>query len=147
MQYSIRALTTSDFDELLRLFQEFAHFEKRPDQMKNTVANMAAEAPFLLGFVVEDNNQVLVGYVTYFYTYHTWSGKGMYMDDLYVQEQHRGQGLGKMLLEKVIELAEAESCHNLRWLVSNWNTKAMDFYESIGADITNNELQCELTFQ
>jgi GNAT superfamily N-acetyltransferase len=146
MKYKVRAISPSDLEQLLQLFQEFAHFEKHPDQMQNSLAKMQRDAQYLHGFVIEDDAQKLIGYATYFYTFHTWSGKGMYMDDLYVQKQHRGQGLGKSLLNKVIELAEETGCEKLQWLVSNWNTDAMDFYKSIGAEITNNEHQCELKF-
>ena len=146
MNYIVRAIKTSDFEQLLKLFQEFAHFEKRPDHMQNSLSKMQLDAKYIQGFVIEDETQQLVGYVTYFYTFHTWTGKGIYMDDLYVQIRHRGQGLGIALLNKVTELAKDNGCESLRWLVSNWNTDAMDFYKSIGAEITNNELQCELKF-
>ena len=56
----------------------------------------------------------------------------------------RGLGLGKQLLEAVISKARTSNCQSLRWLVSNWNKEAMEFYHSIGASITNNEHHCEL---
>ena len=59
--------------------------------------------------------------LTYFYAYYTWSGKSMYMDDLYVRADSRGQGVGSKLINRVIEQAKADKCKRLRWQVSEWN--------------------------
>lgn len=109
-----------------------------------SLERMEKDRDYIKGFVVENDRQELVGYVTCFYTFHTWTGKSMYMDDLYVQEKYRGAGLGKSLLNHVIDEARASECLSLRWLVSNWNNEAMEFYKGLGAEITNNEYQCEL---
>ena len=66
------------------------------------------------------------------------------MDDLYVQSDYRGSGIGTKFIKKVINFAKESSCHKLRWQVSNWNTPAVDFYKSLGAEITNEEWNCDL---
>lgn len=139
----IRPIEEQDFPALVAIFQEFAIFEKMPDQMNNTVERMQQEAEFFKGFVTVDDNNI-VAYVTYFFTYHTWTGKCLYMDDLYVTEPFRGQGLGGQLLKRVIALAKEEKCHDLRWQVSNWNKNAIEFYESVGATIDSTEWNCKL---
>lgn len=144
MKYTIRKIETPDFEELILLFQEFAHFEKLPDKMTNTVQQMKGEAEFVHGFVVINSNNKIVGYVTYFYSYYTWIGKSMYMDDLYVTQKYRGKGIGTALINAVIEKAEVENCKKLRWQVSEWNKPAIEFYKKLGAEINEVESNCDL---
>lgn len=140
---AVRPATQNDFPALIALFTEFAVFEKLPHKMINTVDKMMKEKELFHGFVAEEEGEIL-GYVTYFFTYHTWSGKCLYMDDLYVREPHRKQGIGKMLLDRVIDFARESDCYKLRWQVSCWNTNAQEFYKSMGAEIDNVEWNCDL---
>uniref|UniRef100_A0A3Q3IRQ8 N-acetyltransferase domain-containing protein n=1 Tax=Monopterus albus TaxID=43700 RepID=A0A3Q3IRQ8_MONAL len=78
-----------------------------------------------------------VGYALYFYTYSTWKGRSLYLEDLYVMPEFRGNGIGSGLLSKV---AEVRMCVRLQLSVLNWNTPARDFYATKGAqDLTVNE--------
>ena len=145
MDYKIREIEKKDFEELIKLFQEFAHFEKLPDKMTNSVKQMQCEAEFINGYVVLDNGNRIVGYVTYFYAYYTWIGKSMYMDDLYVKQEYRGKGIGSILIKKVIEKAKIDGCQKLRWQVSEWNKPAIEFYKKLGANIDSVESNCDLS--
>ncbi|MDH6307879.1 GNAT superfamily N-acetyltransferase [Dysgonomonas sp. PFB1-18] len=147
MNISIQPIAESDFEELVSLFQEFAIFEKLPDKMTNSVSKMKAEKEYLKGFTARDENGNLTGYVTYFYAYYTWVGKSLYMDDLYVREKYRGNGIGSSLIKRVITVAETENCNRLRWQVSHWNQPAIKFYESLGAEINKTEMNCDLVFE
>ncbi|MEO1259318.1 MAG: GNAT family N-acetyltransferase [Bacteroidota bacterium] len=142
MHYHIRPATESDFPALVKLFQEFAHFEKRPEKMTNTVERMQKEKDLFNAFVVENKEEKIIGYVTYFFTYHTWTGKCLYMDDLYVTPAYRGKNIGSGLLDKVIEFGKRENCHQLRWKVSKWNSEAIGFYKKIGALVDDVENDC-----
>ena len=144
MGYSIRAATESDFPQILSLFKEFALFEKLPDKMTNSLERMQKEKEYFHCFVAETENQDIIGYVTYFFSYYTWIGKCLYMDDLYVKPEHRSNQVGTMLLKKIIEIARTAECHKLRWQVSNWNTPAIEFYKKMGAKIDNVEQNCDL---
>jgi len=146
MNIIIKPITEDDFEELVSLFQEFATFEKLPDRMINSVKKMRNEKEYLKGFTARDENGDLAGYVTYFYAYYTWVGKSLYMDDLYVREKYRVQGIGSLLINKVISLAGDEGCNKLRWQVSNWNHPAIKFYEALGAEINKTEMNCDLIF-
>ena len=134
----------SHFDQLITLFQEFALFEKLPDRMTNTVEQMKREKDFFHGFVAKDANDTVVGYVTFFFAYYTWSGKALYMDDLYVSPDKRGRKIGTELINRVILHAKKENCHKLRWQVSEWNEPAIEFYKSLGAEIDHVEMNCDL---
>lgn len=140
------SIKEDDFEELCSLFLEFATFEKLPERMINTVEKMRSEKEYFQGFVVRENGNKIVGYVTFFHAYYTWTGKSLYMDDLYVREGFRGKGVGSELIKAVISYAKESGCNGLRWQVSNWNTNAINFYENLGAKINKVEMNCDLIF-
>ena len=144
MSIEIRPVQDSDFPQLVALFQEFAHFQQTPDKMVNRLERMQAEKEHFRAFVALDQSNSIVGYAAWFYTYHTWVGRCIYLDDLYVTEAHRKTGLGKQLFDQVKSQGESTGCHRMRWLVSEWNKPAIGFYEKIGADLDHTEMTCEL---
>lgn len=97
MKLTVNPIEEKDFKELVALFLEFATFEKLPDKMVNSEKKMKAEKDFLHGFIDRDENNEVIGYVTFFFAYYTWIGKSLYMDDLYIREKYRGQGFGTLL--------------------------------------------------
>lgn len=143
MNIEIRRADELDFEQIVGLFKEFAEFERTPEKMLNSVDRMKAEKDFFNCFVaVNDGN--IIGYVSWFFCYYTWSGKAVYMDDLYVQPVFRGKGIGKQLLNEVLILAKESGCHKMRWQVSVWNSEAIDFYKSLGAVVDPVEQNCDL---
>ena len=128
MDITIREVKEEDFEQIIELFKDFAAFEKLPDKMINTVERMTAEKEYFHCFVAEAPNKEIVGYATYFFSYYTWIGKCLYMDDLYVKPGYRGDGLGTLLIRKVIDFARQSNCHKMRWQVSKWNAPAIEFY-------------------
>lgn len=144
MNINIEPIVETDFEELVSLFREFAIFEKLEEMMVNSVEKMKEEKDFINGFVARDENNNIAGYVTFFYAYYTWCGKSLYMDDLYVREKYRGQGIGSNLIKRVILEAKKKKCNKMRWQVSNWNQPAIRFYESLGAEINKVEMNCDL---
>jgi ribosomal protein S18 acetylase RimI-like enzyme len=147
MNFNIRPISENDFPTLVALFQDFAVFEKLPDKMTNSVEQMKAEKDHIHGFVAVSASNEIVGYVTFFFAYYTWSGKSMYMDDLYVKPKYRHQGIGKKLIHQVINMTKSENCKKLKWQVSAWNQPAIDFYKSLGATIDTVESNCVLLFK
>ena len=145
MDYRIREIEPEDYKELIKLFQEFALFEKLPDKMTNSVELMQKESEYIKGFVALDFDNNIIGYVTYFFAYYTWIGKSMYMDDLYVKQNFRGNGIGSILIKNIIEKAKTEECKKLRWQVSEWNQTAIEFYENLGATVDSVESNCDLS--
>ena len=144
MNIKIRKAIESDFEQINILFREFAEFEKLPEKMINSVERMRMEKELFNCFVAETPDKEIVGYAVYFFSYFTWTGKSLYMDDLYVKPDYRGIGIGSMLINQVISFAKETSCHKLRWQVSNWNKPAKDFYRKLGAEISDVEQNCDL---
>jgi len=144
MKINIRKATESDFEQIILLFKEFAEFEKLPEKMINSVDRMETEKDLFNCFVAETQDNEIVGYAVCFFCYFTWTGKSLYMDDLYVKPDYRGIGIGSMLINQVISFAKETGCHKLRWQVSEWNKPAKDFYRKLGADISDVEQNCDL---
>lgn len=145
MSIRIEPIQESDFEALNTLFKEFSEFEKLPHLMTNTVEQMKEEKEYLKGFTLKNEENTIVGYATYFFTYFTWKGKSLYMDDLYICPEYRGKGLGSLLIDAVISHAKNERCNKIRWQVSNWNTPAIEFYKKLGAEISPVEMNCDIT--
>lgn len=140
----IREATEADFPQLIALIMEFAAFENLQDRMVNSHERMLEEKAYFNGFVAIFPDERIVGYATWFFTYYTFSGKAMYMDDLYITPAYRGIGLGTLLINRVIEKARETHCNKLRWQVSEWNHAAQGFYKQLGAEIDEVERNCNL---
>lgn len=79
-------------------------------------------------------DQVPVGFALYFYNYSTFKGsKGLYLEDLFVKKDYRGQGIGNQLFDYLKQKAKQEGCGRMEWVCLNWNQKAIDFYHAKGA--------------
>lgn len=93
--------------------------------------------------VVVHENQI-IGFASYYFAYFSWTGKSIYLDDLYVKEVFRGQGIGSAIMQKVFDIGRKNNCKKVRWQVSNWNSKAIAFYKKMGAEINEVEVNCDL---
>jgi GNAT superfamily N-acetyltransferase len=74
------------------------------------------------------------GFALFFHNFSTFSGrKGLYLEDLFVKPEFRGNGIGKALLLELVRLAKKRKCRRMDWVALDWNTPAVDFYEGLGA--------------
>jgi diamine N-acetyltransferase len=105
---------------------------------------MIANGNLFQCFIAETGDSKIVGFASFFFAYYSWSGKAIYLDDLYITNAYRKQGIGKMLLQQIIELAKNSSCKKVRWQVSKWNTNAIEFYQKMNAAIDETEINCDL---
>lgn len=146
MAIIIRRAIEKDYPVIIEALKEFAVFQKTPpEKVTNTAALMQQEQQYFVCFIAEDDEGNFAGMATCSFTYNSWSGKGIYLDDLYVKPAYRKQKIGSQLLTKVFELAKAENCKKVKWLVSNWNTNAIDFYTKCGAIISDEERVCDIS--
>jgi len=80
------------------------------------------------------NDNAIVGYAIYFKTFSTFLARpGLYLEDIYVQPQHRGKGLGKGMLREIARIAVARNYGRVEWCVLDWNAPSIAFYKSLGA--------------
>ena len=144
MTMVIRKADENDFASILELLREFSAFQGRPEKLTINLAQMIEDKELFLCFVAETDNKEIVRLASCFFAFYSWTGKALYLDDLYVKELFRNQGIGKNLLDAVIQHAKTEKCRKVRWQVSKWNTNAIEFYKSMGAVIDEVEINCEL---
>lgn len=143
MNITVRPASKEDFPAIFDLFREFAVFQKTPEKMHITLEQLTADEQYFQCFVAVADGQI-IGFATYFFAYYSWTGRAIYLDDLYVQDTHRKYGVGRRLLDTVISFAKASNCTTVRWLVSRWNTNAIGFYKKIGAHVDDTEMTCVL---
>jgi diamine N-acetyltransferase len=142
MNITIRKGIEADYPAIIDLINEFALFQKTPERVTNTVEQMRVDNNLFQCFVAVDDRNRIVGYAAWFFAYFSWTGKALYLDDLYVVESARGLAIGTRLLQTVIDHATATSCVKVRWQVSNWNKTAIAFYRKMGAQIDDVEMNC-----
>lgn len=143
MPIPIRQATENDFEAILGLVKGLAIFQGMPEKVENTVELMHEEKSFFNCLVAENEGKEIIGIATYFYAYYTWVGKSLYLDDLYVLEAYRGQKTGARLLDELFNLARQENCKRVRWMVSDWNKPAIEFYKKCGAEIDEELFVCD----
>jgi GNAT superfamily N-acetyltransferase len=135
---NIRKGEKKDMKAVLDLIQELATFEKEPDAVVVTVADLERDGfgdyPLFHTFVAEVDDAI-VGIALYYYRYSTWKGKTIHLEDLIVKESMRGSGLGFALYSKIIEQGKLDGVRRIEWNVLDWNTPAIDFYIKSGARI------------
>jgi GNAT superfamily N-acetyltransferase len=145
-QFHIRKAGIDDFEAIYGLQKEFALFQKTPEKLLITLEEMKDDKDFFHCLVAEGEDTSIVAFVTYFPAYYSWSGKAIYVDDLYVRDNYRKGGIGIQLLQSVIEIARESGCKKVRWQVSDWNQNAIDFYQRLGAEVNDTERNCDLIF-
>lgn len=121
---------------VLALISELAIFEKEPDAVVVTVADLERDGfsdhPLFHTFVAEKENKI-VGMALYYYRFSTWKGKTIHLEDLIVTDEMRGSGLGFALYSEIIKQGKKDGVRRIEWNVLDWNTPAIDFYEKSGA--------------
>jgi GNAT superfamily N-acetyltransferase len=146
MEFTIREGRKEDIPGTLRLIQELAEFEKAPEQVHVTEEQLEndgfGENPLYGLFVAEDAGNLL-GIALYYYRYSTWKGKTLFLEDIVVQQNMRGLGIGQELFNQVIRKASEEKCYRMSWQVLDWNEQAITFYEKYGATLDGGWLNCD----
>jgi GNAT superfamily N-acetyltransferase len=129
---TIRKADTTDLEAVYGLIKELAIFENAPDEpsnpLKKFIEEGTAKQPRFHVLVAEQGKEIL-GIALYYYGYSTWKGSMLYLDDLVVKEQHRKKGIGKQLLDELINIAKEERINQMRWHVLDWNENAINFYK------------------
>lgn len=134
---AIRRATRRDVPDILRLIRALAAYEKLAHEV---VADQALLARHLFGrkpaaeVLIAQEGRRAVGFALFFRNYSTFLGRpGTYLEDLFVEPEWRGRGIGKALLQAVARIAVRRRCGRFEWAVLDWNTPAIEFYRSLGA--------------
>nr|WP_320023207.1 GNAT family N-acetyltransferase [uncultured Draconibacterium sp.] len=143
MDINIRKATEKDFPAIFRLITELAEYEKSPEKVSNSLELMYEQKDYFNCYVAETEEKEIIGMALYYFSYYTWVGKTLYLDDLYVKEAWRGNGLGTRLMDKMFEVAKAEKCNRFRLQVLNWNESAIKLYEKSGFTVDKTWYNCD----
>ena len=137
--FSIRAATLNDVSLLMRLTHELAEYEREPNAIAITEEDLLRDGfgpePKFRAILAEDEDTGQpAGYAVFFPCYSTWTGPGIFLEDLFVRVPFRGRGVGKALLAEVARIARQQGCRSIRLDVLHWNELAIQFYKSLGAE-------------
>ena len=137
----IRETTSKDIPLIFTLIRELADYEKLTHSV-TADENMLEKSLFgktkYAYVVIAEYESEAAGQALFFYNFSTFKGKpGIYLEDLYVRPEFRNKGIGKALLNYLIELAREQDCGRVEWVVLDWNESAINFYKSIGAKPMN----------
>ena len=134
----IRPAKREEVGEVLQLIQDLATYEKAPDQVEasrdDLLNTIFAKEPRVFCDLVEVDGQI-AGMAIWFLNYSTWQAKhGIYLEDLYIKPEFRARGYGKALLKHLAQICDKEGYGRLQWWVLDWNSPAIEFYRSFGAE-------------
>jgi GNAT superfamily N-acetyltransferase len=135
--FEIRPAAEGDAPLILSFIKKFAVYEKlahmvtaTEDALRETLFGERRYAEVVIGY----HGGEPVGFALFFHNYSTFLGRpGIYLEDLFVDEEHRGKGFGKALLAHLAKLAKERNCGRLEWAVLDWNEPSIKFYMALGA--------------
>lgn len=138
VEIAVRNAGKDDMEAVLELIQELAVFEKEPDAVEVTVAELQnagfGNDPQFICFVAEVKSEI-VGMALVYFRFSTWKGRTVHLEDLVVKEKMRNNGVGKTLYNRVLEYSYEQGVKRVQWMVLDWNKDAVDFYERSGAEV------------
>ena len=142
-----RAGTINDMPAVFSLVQELALFEKAPTEVITSPEILAEDfKKGIFRLLIAEIDSAIVGIALYYVAYSTWKGKMLFLDDLVVTESKRGLGIGRQLLNRVIEDGKKEGVKQIRWQVLEWNTPAIALYQSYKGIFLDTEwITCKLS--
>lgn len=148
MDIQLRFAVEADCPRLLELIVELAVYEKMPDEVTVSLSEFAdagfGEQPVWKAFVAESKNGI-IGFALYYTRYSTWKGCRLYLEDFIVTEEARGQGIGKLLFERVMKEAKDKNYNGMSWQVLDWNEPALNFYRKYEAHLEDGWLNASFS--
>ena len=147
MNITIRRAVKEDCPRLMELVTELAIYEKAPNDVTVTLEHFTesgfGSTPVWWSFVAEEK-ETIHGFALYYIRYSTWKGQAMYLEDIIVTETMRGQKIGKLLFERLIEEAKEKKFNRIIWQVLKWNEPAINFYKKYNTDFDGEWLNCSI---
>jgi GNAT superfamily N-acetyltransferase len=133
----IRPAVVTDAETIVNLVRELAVYEKLEDSVRADAdsirRHLFGSQPRAEALMAEVEGRT-AGFALFFHTFSTFRGQpGLYLEDVFVRPEFRGKGIGSRFFRELGRIAAERGCGRMEWVVLNWNTPAIDFYESRGA--------------
>jgi GNAT superfamily N-acetyltransferase len=136
--FEIRPAVPADVPELLRLVRKLAEYEKLADKLVATeeLFRDSLFGPRPCGEALMGLHEGrAVAYGIFFHNFSTFLGRrGLYVEDIFVEEEYRGRGLGKGMFLAMVRIAHDRGCGRMEWSALDWNEPAIRFYRGLGAE-------------
>ena len=137
MAFNLRDAAPADCDDIARLVRALAEYEKLASEAQATGADFKAQLfgaqPAAHAMVAEVGGRV-VGIAIWFFNFSTFvCRRGLYLEDVFVEPEHRGAGIGRAFFRALAQRALQEGCQRMEWAVLDWNTPSIAFYRAMGA--------------
>ena len=155
MSITIRPAIKKDCPRLMELVRELAEFEKAPQEVTVDTVHFTesgfGENPVWWAFVAEaplneTGAKEIVAFALYYIRYSTWKGQRMYLEDIIVTKAWRGRGIGKLLMDRMVEEARTKKFTGMMWQVLDWNEPAIQFYKKYDAQFDAGWVNCTVNF-
>lgn len=149
MDFTIRKATKKDLPAVLALVTELAIYEKAGHEVTITLDELEKDGfgdnP-LYWILLAENEKGILGMSFYYIRYSTWKGRCLYLEDIVVKEEYRGQKIGKVLFEETIKAAKEMDAKLMTWQVLDWNEPALNFYKKFDAELDEEWINGKLRF-
>ena len=145
----IRKGIEADLEQVLTLVKELATYEKAPNEVEVTLAEMQNWGfgnDKVFEFFVAQHEAKIIGIALYYYKYSTWKGKCLFLEDIIVTESYRRYGLGTKLFNEVALIAKQKQVRRMEWQVLDWNEPALNFYKKYNAHLDGEWINGKLTY-
>ncbi|HEY9646510.1 MAG TPA: GNAT family N-acetyltransferase [Chroococcidiopsis sp.] len=147
----VREAIATDLPAIMQLLALKAAFDGAPESLQATPEQLARDlfgpSPRCAVLLVESDGQA-IGFATYHSIYSTFLAKpGLWLDDLFIKEGYRHQGIGRSLMARLCEIAQRLGCARIDWTVDVVNHSGIQFYQSIGATVSDQVKLCRLNQQ
>jgi GNAT superfamily N-acetyltransferase len=150
MEIKIRKAVREDCARILELVKELAAYERAPNEVTVSLDHFEKSGfgykPIWWAYVAEVNGKV-EGFALYYIRFSTWKGQRLYLEDLYVTDEMRGKGIGKLLFDKLIEEVKRKKFSGMMWQVLEWNEPAIKFYKKYDAVFDGEWINCAVNPQ